>query len=102
MFSASQESSSEEDAITDPSDLLPYMEDLLPHLTFLGTVLGVGKYTSAVMGGAGSPQEKCIKILSHWLETTPNPTWRGFCQKLKKAKEFNNLRSSIERKHLQT
>ena len=91
-----------EGVITDTSDLLPYMEDLLPHLTLLGTVLGVGKYTSAVMEDAGSPQEKCIKILSHWLETTPNPTWRGFCQKLKIAKEFNNLKCSVERKHLQT
>ena len=102
VFSASQEPPSVEGVITDPSDLLPYMKDLLPHLALLGTVLGVGKHTLAVMEGAGSPQEKYIKILSHWLETTPNPTWRRFCQKLKKTNEFNSLRLSIERKHLRT
>ena len=89
-----------EGVVTDPSDLLPYMKDLLPHLALLGTVLGIGKYTLAVMKGAGSPQEKYIKILSHWLETTPNPTWRGFCEKLEKAKELNRVRETIEAKKL--
>ena len=95
VFSASQESSSVADVITGPSDFLPYLEVLLPHLTLLGAVLDIGEYTSAVMQDAGSPQEKCIKILSHWLKRTPNPTWRGFCQKLVKVNSFNRLRYRI-------
>ena len=95
MFSISQKKSDNEDVIKSTSDLLPYMDKMLAHLTLLGAVLDIEDHTSAVVNGPGKPKAICIDILSHWIEVTPHPTWTMFCDRLEKAKEFSNLRSTI-------
>ena len=95
VFSVSQKTSDNKDVIESTSDLLPYMDKMLAHLRLLGTVLGIEDRTSAVVNGPGNFEEKCIDILSYWLEVTPHPTWTMFCDRLKRAKTFNSLRSKI-------
>ena len=89
-----------EDVITSAGDLAAYYDKMTPHLTLLGTVLGMENHTAAVMGGAGSPQEKCINILLHWIDMTPEPRWQLFCDRLKRKTQFNALSGQIEREHL--
>ena len=100
IFSVFLKKSDNEDVIESPSDLLPYKDKMIADLLLLGTVLGIGDYTSAIMKEPGDPQSRCINILSHWLKVTPHPTWTLFCDKLKRAKEFTNLRSKICREHI--
>ena len=89
-----------EAVITSAGDLAAYYDKMTSHLTLLGTVLGIENYTAAVMGGAGSPQEKCINMLLHWIDTTSEPTWQLFCDRLKRNAQFNGLSGQIEREHL--
>jgi hypothetical protein len=96
----SRESSMMENVITSAGDLTAYYDKMTPHLTLLGTVLGIENHAAAVMGGAGSPQEKCINILRHWIDTTSEPTWQLFCDRLKRNTQFNGLSGQIEREHL--
>ena len=101
VFSArSQEPSSVEGVIKGTSSFLPYMDKMLPHLLVLGAALEVEDYTAAVVDAPGAPKTKCIKILKEWLDSTPNPTWRMFCEKLKKVKELNRVRRIVEAKEL--
>ena len=95
IFPAFQKNSDIKDIIKSTSDLLPYMDKMIAHLTLLGAVLGVGDYTSAVMKEPGDPQSRCIDILNHWIKVTPHPTWTIFCDRLERAKTFNNLKSKI-------
>ena len=89
-----------EGVIKGTSSFLPYMDKMLPHLLVLGTALEVEDYTAAVVDAPGAPEDKCLKILKVWLDTTPNPTWRVFCEKLKKAEKLNRVRKIIEAKEL--
>ena len=100
VFSASQESPGVEGVIKGTSSFLPYMDKMLPHLLVLGTALEVENYTAAVVDAPGAPKDKCIKILKEWLDTTPNPSWRVFCEKLERAKDLNRVRRIIEAKEL--
>ena len=77
------------------SDLLPYMDMILPHLKLLGLVLDIEDYTKAVVEGPGNLKSKCIDILQEWLKRTPKPTWRVFCKNMERSQEFNKLRSII-------
>lgn len=74
---------------------MPYLEKLIPDLLPLGTVLDVENYAKAVLNEVGDPSTKCLKILSQWTSQTPNPTMKLFCEKLKGAKQFINLASTI-------
>ena len=85
--------------ITDTGDFLPYMDMMTPHLTLLGTVLGIGVHATAIRNGPGDPQAKCLDILQHWISVTPNPTWDLFCEKLGRSPIFNNLRERITEDH---
>ena len=69
---------------------------MTPHLTLLGTVLGIGVLATAIMNG---PQDKCLGILKKWMDVTPNPTWNLFCEKLGRSSTFNNLRGRIAEDH---
>jgi hypothetical protein len=89
-----------EGVIRGTSSFLPYMDKMLPHLLVLGTALEVENYTAAVMNAPGTPEDRCIQILQKWLDFTPNPTWRVFCEKLEKAEELNRVRRIIEAKEL--
>ena len=100
VFSASQEQPSVEGVIKGTSSFLPYMDKMLSYLLVLGTALEVEEYTAAVVDAPGAPETKCIKILKRWLDSTPNPTWRVFCEKLKKAKGLNRVRTIIQAKEL--
>ena len=81
--------------ITDTGDFLPYLDMMTPHLTLLGTVLGIDDLATAIENGPGDPQTKCLDILRIWLGVTPNPTWDLFCEKLGRSSTFNNLRGRI-------
>ena len=96
VFSAPKDPS---DEIKSTDDFLPYMNKMIADLPLLGTVLGVGDYTSAIMKEPGDPQSRCINILRHWLKVTAHPTWTMFCDNLGKVQEFNSLRSTICREH---
>ena len=85
--------------ITDTGDFLPYMDMMTPHLTLLGTVLGIGDFATAIRNGPGGPQDKCLDILKKWLDVTPNPTWDLFCENLGRSSTFNNLRGRIAEDH---
>ena len=100
VISASQERSSVEGVIRGTSSFLPYMDKMLPHLLVLGTALEVEDYTAAVMNAPGTLEDRCIQILRKWLNSTPNPTWRVFCEKLEKAGSLNGVRKNIEDKEL--
>ena len=95
VFSASQEPSSMEANIPDIASLMPYMDHFLPHMIVLGGVLEMENYAKGVVNASGSLKNKCCDILTEWLQRTPNPTWRLFCEKLKKAPEFNRVRRDI-------
>jgi hypothetical protein len=81
--------------IESTSDLLPYIEKMLPHLRLLGSALGIEDYAAAVVEGPGNLETKCIDILRKWLHRNPEPTWRVFCDKLSKNQNFNSLRYII-------
>ena len=100
VFSASQGLSNVERVIRSTSSFLPYMKKMLPHLMVLGTALEVEDYTAAVVDAPGAPATIYIKILKKWLDSTPKPTWRVFCEKLEKAEELSNVRKIIEEKEL--
>ena len=87
------------DIIKSTSDLLPYAEYFESHLILLGTVLNVMTQATAIERGPGDPTSKCLKILQHWLEVTPDPTWNEFCSALKSNKTFNRARNQIEKDH---
>ena len=73
---------------------------MLPHLVVLGTVLDLENFTDAVVNDPGRHDQKCLKILKEWLCVNPGSTWTLFCEKLKHAKVFSNLRSTIQRDKL--
>ena len=75
------------------------MDKMTPHLALLGTVLGIDDFATATVEGAGSLDTKCLTILKHWLNVTPNPTWGLFCDKLGIKDTFNNLRARIAQDH---
>ena len=72
---------------------------MAPHLTLLGTVLGIEDFATATVEGSGNPQSKCLKILKQWMNVTPNHTWKLFCNELEKSTTFNDLRARIEKGH---
>ena len=75
------------------------MDKMTPHLALLGTVLVIDDFATATVNEPGSLQTKCLTILRHWLNVTPNATWKLFCDKLKKNETFNNLRARIAQDH---
>ena len=81
--------------ITDTAEFLPYVDMMTPHLTLLGTALGIDNLATAIVNGPGGPQAKCLDILRIWLGVTPNPSWDLFCEKLGRSPVFNNLRGRI-------
>ena len=81
--------------ITDTGDFLPHVDMMTPHLTLLGTALGIDNLATAIVNGPGDPQAKCLDILRIWLDVTPKPTWDLFCEKLGRSPTFNNLRGRI-------
>ena len=68
--------------IKSTKDLLPYIGKLAAHLTALGSALGIEDQTEAIENGSGDANAKCLKILKHWLNVNPNPTWKMLCDKL--------------------
>lgn len=95
--SGSQDKSGMETVIEAPGDFLPYTSKMLPHLRLLGTALAISKFTESVVESPGDPDSKCISILSRWLDVTPNPTWKLFCERLQVTQVFNNLRETISK-----
>ena len=93
----SQDKSGMETVIEAPGDFLPYTSKMLPHLRLLGTALAISKFTESVVESPGDPDSKCISILSRWLDVTPNPTWKLFCERLQVTQVFNNLRETISK-----
>jgi hypothetical protein len=85
--------------VTSVDDFTPYLTSMLPHLSLLGTVLGIAEHTAAIMQDHGSHTDKCIRILQKWIDTTSNPNWTLFCQCLQRNEQFNNLRSRITEDH---
>ena len=73
---------------------------MLPHLVLLGTVLSLKNFTDAVVNDPGRHDQKCRNILNEWLRVNPGSTWILFCEKLKGAEVFSNLRSTIQRDKL--
>ena len=72
---------------------------MTPHLTLLGTSLGIEDFATATVEGSGNTQSKCLKILKQWMNVTPNHTWKLFCKKLEKSTTFNHLRGRIAEDH---
>lgn len=81
-------------------EFLDYIGLMLPHLVVLGAVLGLENFTAAVVNDPGRHDTKCLKILNEWLRVNPGSTWTLFCEKLKGAEVFSNLRSTIQRDKL--
>jgi hypothetical protein len=90
-------------AISSVDDFTPYMGSILPHLSLLGTVLGIPQHTAtttttttaAVSDRPGDPVSQCREVLQHWLDGTPHPTWDLFCSKIENTEEFNTLRAEV-------
>jgi serine/threonine protein kinase len=86
--------------IEDVREFVPYIDSMLPHLVLLGTVLSLKNFTDAVVNDPGRHDQKCRNILNEWLRVNPGSTWILFCEKLKGAEVFSNLRSTIQRDKL--
>ena len=81
-------------------DLLPYSTRLSHKLLPLGVALGIADHANGILAGNGTPQDKCILILTKWLEVTENPTWKEFCKTLRQpGLEMVSLANEIEEKH---
>ena len=72
---------------------------MTPHLALLGSALGIDDIATATVNEPGALQTKCLAILRHWLNVTPNPTWKLFCDKLEKNDALKNLRARIAQDH---
>ena len=75
--------------------LIPYIGKLVAHLTALGSALGIEDQTAAIENGPGDANGKCLKILQHWLDVNPNPTWKMLCDKLKVYDTFKAVVTMI-------
>jgi hypothetical protein len=90
-----------ESVIKSASDFLPYLDEMVDKLSLLGATLGISTYAASIVDSPGNPQDKCIRILQHWISSTPEDqaTWREFCSKLEVVPVFNKLRDAIRRDH---
>ena len=80
--------------------LLPYALPLARQLLPLGSALGVSDYALAVRDEGGSAEDKCLRVLQHWLDVTPEPTWEVFYGKLRQpGLDRHSLAVEIAQKH---
>ena len=81
-------------------DLLPYITRLSHKLLPLGVALGIANHANGILAGNETTQDKCIMILTKWLEVTAHPTWKDFCENLRQpGLEMVSLANEIEEKH---
>ena len=81
-------------------DLLPYSTKLSQKLLPLGVALGIKDYAKSNLAGNETPQDKCILILDKWLEVSTHPTWKEFCENLRKpGLDMVSLANEIAEKH---
>ena len=80
-------------------DLLKYQDDMIAHLSLLGTVLGISQRADAIIEEERNLDNRFTGIIKYWLRKNPGATWKLFCDKLKAHNSFNRLRYKIEKDH---
>ena len=80
---------------------MPYIASLSDKLLLLGVALGIANHAKGILAGNGTLEDKCILILTKWLEVTAHPTWKDFCEILRqRGLEMGKLANDIEKQSL--